>query len=51
MIKDVKRLIVIPMLFGMSIIVWTMWSLIDVAYWVMESIEQAGGRFFEWAEK
>jgi hypothetical protein len=51
MIKNIKRLIVIPVLFIMTPVVWAMWALIEIACWIMEYIEQVGDRFFEWAEK
>lgn len=51
MIKNIKRALVIPILFGMSVVVWTMWGVIYSAEWIMESIEYIGDKLFNWAEK
>ena len=51
MIKNIKRALVIPILFTMSVTVWAMWGIMFLAEWVMESIEHIGDKLFNWAQK
>jgi hypothetical protein len=51
MIKNIKRALVIPILFILSVVVWIMWGVILSAEWVMESIEHYGDKLFNWAQK
>jgi len=50
MIKNIKRALVIPVMFTMSVIVWAMWGVIFLAERVMESIEHIGDKLFGWAQ-
>jgi len=51
MIKNIKRALVIPILFMLSAVVWTMWGVIFSAEWVMKSIEHCGDKLFKWTYK
>jgi hypothetical protein len=51
MYKNLKRTLVIPVLFVMTPVVWVMWFVIDGAEWVMKCIECIGDKLFAWAQK
>jgi len=51
MIKNIKRALVIPILFTLTVVVWVMWGVIFLAERVMESIEHYGDKLFNWTHK
>ena len=50
MIKNIKRTLISPIIFGMSVVVWTLWSMQLSAERVIKSIEHLVDKLFNWSE-